>query len=247
MEIRVQRVISVEPRFLQEFMRMALDLAEYASSVMGVETEVFYNVYKPGKTAEFVIFTDFESMAQYEQVFLGSLLFDSRYLEIAEQMVDMITDEPLDALFVHLKPDDYFMNLRGDSSLANEFEEARKARLNRKEKFRYRHEREYCASKGRLREVMKMNFGFMEEFYRATNNPPAYYCTRFAPQRIGCSKLYFDYDECPMCNPAFLEQDHRIITLSESEGLLLTRPIDTLYLRITRKEVDLQSALKQPA
>ena len=49
--------------------------------------------------------------------------------------------------------------------------------------------------------------------------------------------MFFDYNDCPMCGPAFLEQDH---TIAESEGLLLTRPIDRLFMRIVPEDVNFQ-------
>jgi len=232
-EIRVQRTVSVHPRFVRAFIGAALEATTHSAGVMGIETEVFYNVHAKAQNSDFRFFTDFNSMAQYESVFLGKLLSDSKYLDMAARAVDMITDEPLDELFVRLRPDDYFMNLRGGKRREFKFE---KASPNPSVKPRYRREREYCASKGRLRDVMQINFAFMEDFFSATNNVPRYYCTRFSVERIGCSKLFFDLDNCPVCDQAFLEQDEMFST--QFSGMLLTKPIDTLFMRLTPRDGD---------
>jgi hypothetical protein len=235
MEIRVQRTVSVKPQFVRGFISAALDAEQHGSKVMGVESETFYNVHGSNGTAEFRIFTDFDGMAQYEDRFLGKLLSDTQYLEMAEKAVEMITDEPLDELFVRLKPDDYFMNVkaRGAQRPTFSFE---KAERRPKKKLRYRREREYCASKGRLRDVMQMNFQFMEDFYRASGSVPDYFCTRFSVERIGCSKMYFDFDDCPVCGPAFLEQDQ--VISARGDDLLLTKPADSLYMRVTPEDAN---------
>lgn len=223
MEIRVQRSVSVQPKFTREFARAALETEAHASRVMGVESDLFYHPRDNGGTAQFRIFTDFQSMAQYEEVFLGKLLHDATYLEMSARAVEMITDEPLDEMFVRLRTDDFFMNLGAKDRPKFSFEAARS-----RKKARYRREREYCASKGKLRDVMRMNFDFIESMFRATGNPADYFCTRFSVERIGCSKAYWDLDDCPVCDPAFLEQDAVI-----QPGMLLSMPLDRIYVRLT--------------
>lgn len=229
MEMRIQRTISVHPKLVRDFIALALETEAHASGVMGVESDLFYSTERSDTNAKFTLFTDFASFAQYEDVFLGKLLHDKKYLALAAKGVGMITDEPLDELFVRLKPDDFFMNIGKKNRVKYSFETAKhdvKAKRRR-----YRREREYSAAKGRLREVMSMNFEFMQDFFNATSNVPDFFCTRFSVQRIGSSKMYFDVDDCPMCEPAFIEQNHTIAT--KTDGLLLTRPIDRVHVRIT--------------
>jgi hypothetical protein len=171
-------------------------------------------------------------MAQYEDLFLGKMLSDSRYLESAEKAVKMIVKEPFDALFVRLRPDDYFMNKGAGKRHDFAFE---KAGPKPATKARYRREREYCASKGRLRDVMQITFEFMDRMYKATKTVPDYFCTRFHEESIGCSKLFLDLDNCPMCGPAFFEQDEE---LSRHSGLLTTPPINRLFTRVTSEDVN---------
>lgn len=237
MEIRIQRSVSVLPEYNRQFITVALQGAAHAKKVMGVEPEIFYNAEGSDGNADFRIFTDFQSMEQYEKSFLEKLLLDSTYLRLSEKMVKMISDEPLDELFVRLRPNDYFMNLGVKKVKKYDFESAPA----RKSQPRYRREREYCAAKGRLREVMQLNFGFMDSFYRGTGNPPSYFCTRFSVERIGCSKMFFDFDDnCPICGPAFLEQDE--LFSSKFNGMLLTKPIDSLFMRVNGQDANFQLA-----
>lgn len=226
MKIRIHRSMSVVPQYTPEFVRAALDVEARATEVMGVESDFFYFHDESTKTAEFRVFTDFESMAQYEEVFLGSLLHDGTYLKMAASAVEMITDEPRDEMFVHMAPDDFFMNLGTSERPVYSFEKANLEPV----KGRYRREREFCASKGRLRDVMRMQFDFTERFYLETGMVPNYVCTRFSAERIGCSKASYDFDECPVCDPLFMEQDALI-----QPGMLLSPPIDRLYERVTEQ------------
>lgn len=222
--IRVQRSMSVLPKYTPEFVRAALDVEAYATKVMGVESDFFYHPAESNERAEFRSFTDFESMAQYEEVFLGRLLHDATYLQMAAKAVELITDEPRDEMFVHMTPDDFFLNLGTTSRPKYSFENAQVTRI----KGKFRREREFCASKGRLREVMRMQFDFTEKFFRQTGRIPDYTCTRFSAERIGCSKAFYDFDECPMCDSLFLEQDKTILP-----GMLLSPPADRLFERVT--------------
>jgi hypothetical protein len=200
---------------------------------MGVETDIYYCTEKDEDGASFCSFTDFDSLAQYEEVFLGNLLHDSKYLQLAANAVDAITHEPLDELFVRLKPDDYFMNLGVENRPKFTFETAK---ADPSTKRRYRRERHYSVSKGRLREAMRINFEFIEAFYKATGNAPEVFCTRFSAAGIGSSKMYFDVDDCPVCDPAFIEQDHAIQT--KLPGLLMRMPTDRWHVRITEEHAN---------
>lgn len=228
MEIRVQRTIAVLPQHARSFIKLALQTEERSQKVMGVASDVFYNAHANDDAMEFVVFTDFESMAVYEKRFLGDLLHDADYLKLAAAAVDMIRDEPLDEMFVRLQPDDYFMNLGKAKRRKLAFEKAKIAKTEKPKRFR--REREYCAAKGQLRDVMQMNFDFMDKLFRGTGSIPKFFCTRFSVKRIGSTKMYFDTDESSEHTPSFIEQDEDIAI--NGAGLLLSRPIDRLFTRV---------------
>ncbi|MER9439196.1 hypothetical protein [Mesorhizobium sp. M0618] len=189
------------------------------------------NLYSGTASVEVRIFTDFESMAQYEEIFLHTALQNDKYLDVAESAVDMILDEPQDEMYVRLDADDFFMNRKGDGQIeTGSLDLSRTAPLNKKVAT-FRTEREYCASKGRLRDVMQLNFQFAQDLKVLTGHGSDYFCTRFSALRIGSSKLYFDSEDCPQCADAFLEQDLDIAT--RFPGLLLSPPMTKVYKRIT--------------
>jgi hypothetical protein len=210
-------------------LQLALTGIERFRNATGIEPDLFVNLRPEGRPVEVRIFTDFESMAQYEDIFLHRTLQDNTYLDAAEAAVDMIYDEPQDEMYVRLDVDDHFMNRRGGSVATSGLDLTRNAPLNKKVAT-YRFEREYCASKGRLRDVMSLNFQFMQDLHRTAGHAADYFCTRFAAARIGCSKQHIDADDCPQCGPAFLQQDHEIAT--NHPGLLLGPPITRVYQRI---------------
>ena len=228
MKIRVQRKIEVLPIFQNKFLSIALESAERIGEATGVHPETFVNLYKNSSNVEVRIFTDFESMAQYEDLFLHKVLKDSRYLDAAESLVDMIIDEPQDEMYVRMDTEDYFLSRKHKVEAGKHIDLKHEASLNKRRGI-YRVEREYCASKGRLADVMKVNFEFAERFKAGTGHSVDYFCTRFSAARIGCSKIFFDPDECPECGPAFLEQDQEI---ARFEGLLKTPPMTTVYKRV---------------
>ena len=190
--------------------------------------EVFVNLYKNSSNVEVRVFTDFESLAQYEDLFLHKVLRDAKYLDTAEGLYDMIVDEPQDEMYVRMDTEDFFLSTKHKVKTGKNIDLKRDAKLN-KRLGTYRIEREYCASKGRLADVMKMNFDFAERFKGGTGHSVDYFCTRFSAERIGCSKIFFDPDECPECGPAFFEQDQEI---AQFEGLLKTPPMTTVYKRV---------------
>lgn len=228
MEIRVQRTIRVIPEARLRFFEAALNSVEASEKRMGIEPELFFNVYSNEDHVEVRVFSDFKSMAHYEEVFLGAMLHDEGYLREAEDLVDLILEEPHDEMYVRLKADDYFMHIKGMIDVAP-VEPA--CKFDSESKPSYRREREYCAAKGKLRDVMSLQFKFIRDFHAKTGLGVDYFCTRFSQGRIGSSKAYIDFDDCPMCDPAFNEQDYLIAT--ERSDLLLNPPIDRLYRRIT--------------
>jgi hypothetical protein len=235
-EIRIRRTVSVPPQSVRDFMAAVLEVSNHSEKTMGVDTDVFVNVHNPSDDVQFCIFTDFDSLAQYEEKFLHRLLSDSKYLDLAENAASLITDEPRDELFVRLKPDDYFMNLRGDKKPAFAYTGRKPT-----QKTTYRRSRLFKASPGRLREVMQMNFEFLGRIQQKTGLSGEYFCTRFAADRIGGSEQQIDTPTSSrVLDAAFWEQDAEIS--SKYQGLLLTRPVDTLYRRVTAEDVTFRLA-----
>ncbi len=229
MKIRVQRKIEVYPKFQNKFLNVLFNDAEKFYKKTNIYPDVFVNLYKNASAVEVRIFTDFDSLAEYEEIFLHKVLKDTKYLDVAEGLVDMIVDEPQDEMYVRMDTDDVFMNRKHKMKPGKSLDLGQSAKLN-KGRAKFRTEREYCASKGRLADVMKMNFDFAEKFKIGTGHGIDYFCTRFSAARIGCSKIFWDSDECPQCASAFLQQDHEIAI--RFEGLLKTPPMTTVYRRV---------------
>jgi hypothetical protein len=76
MQIRVQRSINVIPEYQKKFLEFALKGIEHFRSITGIEPELFVNLRPVDRPVEVRIFTDFESMAQYEDIFLHKTLRD---------------------------------------------------------------------------------------------------------------------------------------------------------------------------
>lgn len=232
--IRIKRTVSVTTKSIKDFMELAIETSEHSHKVMGIEPEVFLKRGHKSHNTEFVIHTDFPSMAAYEDVFLYGLLFDPRYLQLAAKGVAMITDEPLDELYVRLQPDDFFLS-QSKKRVHYKFESAKVATTSSTSKPRYRIEREYCAAKGRLADVMEMNFGYMDHLFQKQGDAPKYFCTRFSAERIGCSAMYVDMGDPPPFD-AFMAQDHRIA--QHHAGMLLQPPIETMLVRVDQSAVN---------
>jgi hypothetical protein len=147
-----------------------------------------------------------------------------------EVVVDMIDNQPQDEMYVRLDADDHFMNRKGGKVVATStLDLSRSASLNKKVAT-YRTEREYRASKGRLRDTKFLSFGFMHNLYGASGHAADLFCTRFSARGIGSVKLYFVSNDCPQCGPAFLQQDQEIAT--KHQDLLQHPPTTTVYNRI---------------
>jgi len=233
MQIRVKRSINVIPEYQNKFLEFALKGIEHFRNATGIEPELFVNLRPVDRPVEVTVFTDFESMAQYEDIFLHKMLRDDSYLDMPEVVVDMIYNQPQDEMYVRLDADDHFMNRKGGRVVTTStLDLSRSASLNKKVAT-YRTEREYRASKGRLRDTMFLSFEFMHNLYGASGHAADLFCTRFSILGIGTVKLYFDSDDCPQCGPAFLQQDHEIATLRISPPLQLK----SLNYFVTRAEV----------
>jgi len=226
MQIMVVRSVNVKPECVIDFMKYSLEAVEQTQKAIDILPDVFVRQDHTGSGFEFRIFSEFDSMAQYERTFLEGLLLDGTYLDIAERGVAMITAEPRDELLVRLSPDDYFM-VRKDERIEQEFERKQV----RASPARYRREFELCADKGRLREVMRDCFNVMERFAGLTDIWPDLYCTRFTAGRIGSVRMYLDYDECPACDNLFFHLAEKYSTTMKTA--LLGPPSNTLYLRVT--------------
>ncbi|KRQ04942.1 hypothetical protein [Bradyrhizobium manausense] len=236
MQIRVQRTVHVLPEFQRRFLDISLKSIEHFRAITGVEPDLFVNLRPQGPPVEVCIFADFESMAQYEDIFLHKALRDNDYLDVPEATVEMIYEQPLDEMYVRLDVDDHFMNRKGDKVVAaSGLNLSRNAPLNKKVAA-FRTERMYRASKGRLRDMMLLSFEFLHNLHRKTGHAADLFCTRFSIASIGSVKAFFDHDDCPECGPAFLQQDHEIAT--QHQGLLQRPPITTIYQRILPATID---------
>jgi hypothetical protein len=228
MQVMVVRNVNVKPECVGEFMKYSLDAVKKTQNAIGVKPDVFVRQDHSGAGFDFRIFTEFDSMAQYETVFLEGLLKNGTYLDIAERGVSLVTAEPRDELLVRLSPDDFFM-VRKSERIEYDFEQKKRNVSSP----RYRREFELCAEKGRLREVMRDCFDVMERFTALTDIPPDLYCTRFTAGRIGSVRMYLDYDDCPVCDGLYFHLNEKYA--SSMKTALLSPPSNTLFLRVTDK------------
>lgn len=235
MQIRVQRTVNVLPYQQNRFFELALRGIERFREENGIEPDLFVNLQSTERPVDVRFFIDFESMAQYETIFLHKTLHDDSYLDMPETAVDMIYDQPCDEMYVRMDLEDHFMNRKGDKVIAtSDLDLSRDAKLN-KTVATYRIEREYRASKGRLRDTMRTSFEFMHSIYKSTGHAGDLFCTRFSPLRIGSVKLYFDSNDFPQSGPAFLQQDQELAT--GHHDLLQGPPITKVYQRIQPQTV----------
>lgn len=233
MRIRVKRSVSVYPQYREQFLELTLKGIEGAKKAVGIQPEAFVDLNETPNRLDVKIFTDFDSMAQYEDLFLHKLLKNDSFLDGPEAAVEMIHDNPHDEMFVRLDVKDYFMNRKGDSGFEVLPEPAKS-----EQKSRYLMERMYCASKGRLREMMQITFRHIEEFSKATGIMPDFHCTRFAAGRIGAAQETVSFD-----NPAIWEDyyaAHDRMIDEKYPGLLLRPTVTTLYRRVTEDMLNTQ-------
>ena len=222
MEIRVKRSVSIYPEFKDKFMELTLKASEAAKDIMGVEPHSFVNLTESPNRLDVIVYTDFESMAQYEEVFLHKALLTNEFLDDAEDGLKMIHDNPRDEMFVRLKTDDFFMNRKGEYNLAD------MSAFRSDEKEKYRVERLFCVAPGRLKESMAFTFEQNEKYTKEFNRMPDYFCTRFASNRIGGATTYHDVDNCEKLPGIFAEFDRLV---EEKHPGLLMRATEDMYLR----------------
>lgn len=226
MRIRVKRSVSVYPQYKQQFLQLTLKTIDGAKKAVGIEPEAFVDLNEAPDRVDVTIFTDFASLAQYEDLFLHQLLKNDGFLDTPEAAVEMVHDNPRDEMFVRLDVEDYFMNRKGATGLAVLDEPAKGDT-----KSRYLMERIYTTSKGRLREMMQTSFEHIEAFTKKTGTMPDLHCTRFTAGRIGSVQEMVSFDD-----PAIWEDDyaeHDSVLAQEHPGLLIKPTVQTLYRRLT--------------
>lgn len=232
MRVRIQRSVKVKSDHLTNFLEVALAASDHAEKKTEIRPDVFWvrDCAEDGSNVK--IFTDYDSLAQYESLFLEGLLYDREYLGLAEKTVEMIEEEPSDECYVLMDRDDYFMNYKDAKGKAQKA--AAVPRLDMPKHTRYRLCHHVDVHKGRLREYMKSAFSFIDALAGRIEFPPHLFCTRFSAERIGCGKVYIDFDNCPECGPALLQQEQ---ILTSQPGLLDRPPVNELYIRVGLEDI----------
>lgn len=235
MRVQVRRNVSVYEEYRKPFLTLLMKACDGASEAVGVSPRPYVKAESDGKTFDVLVITDFDSMAEYEEKFLHSLLMNDDFLDGAESAVGMIVDNPRDELLVRLESNDYFMHRKGEIALdkldATEETEQKKYLL----------ERMFCAKPGKLRDIMALNFTLMEDEAKKTGTMPKYFCTRFTAGRIGASK-----QERAFNDP--IELDKQVIDYdTKFDHSLLISPIEDIYYRRVDAELvdSFQTAKKQ--
>jgi hypothetical protein len=218
------RSVSVYPEHKEKFFELTLKGVEHAKQTAGIDAEPFVVLDENSSRVNVRIYSDFESCAQYEELFLHRMLKNDDFLDVPEAAVEMVHDNPLDELYVRLDVEDYFMNRKGATNLGkDEF-------VARTEKRPYRVERLFTAAKGRLREAMQVNFEYFRDYKERTGETIGYHCTRFAAGRIGGAVQDEEVRSLIGVEERFREQD---AILAARPGLLLRPTVNTIMRRIT--------------
>lgn len=235
MRIRVKRTVSVYEEYRKPFLTLLLKACEGARRDAGVNPQPYVKAECDGKTFDVVVTTEFDSMAQYEEKFLHTLLKNDAFLDGAESAVSMIVDNPRDEMYVRLEPDDYFMHRKGGVEL----ELLKDGPATEQKKFMV--ERMFRAKPGKLREIMALNFKLMEDEARKTGTLPKYFCTRFTAGRIGASEQVRSFNDP-------IELDRQVLDYDDKfDHSLLISPIeDTYYRRVDAELVDSFQADEAP-
>jgi hypothetical protein len=233
MRVRVVRTIHVKPGRFHDFLELSLKAAEHAAQRTKIRPDVFWVKHGGESATDVVVHMDFDSLAQYEKLFLEGLLFDQEYLTVAEQGADMVKREPNDGLIVLMDKDDFFMNMK-DKTKGAASKPATPARGSIPPQ-RYRVGRYLSVPSGKLRKAMQHSFEFMDNFERAAKFRPELYCTRFTADSIGSVNMFFDFDNCPMCEPALMQ--HTRLLQKQDSDLIDTDPVDRLLVRVTPQDL----------
>jgi hypothetical protein len=229
MRIRVQRKIDVYAKSQLKFLHILLSTAETFRANLNINPDIFISIFHRCDNPEVKIFIDFESLAEYEEIFLHKILKDTNYLDSSGYFSEMIVDEPQDEMYARVEIDDFFMNRKHNINIKDSVNTINfDKNVDVKRKFRI--EREYCSNKTRLADVLKMNFEFAENNNMSDICTIDYFCTRFSAERIGSAKIYWDSDDCAEHIDAFLQQDQEII--ANYDGLLREPPRTRVYRRV---------------
>lgn len=238
MRIRIVRSIQVKANELLNALQLSLRTADHVEAQVKIRPGVFWVRYGPQQSPEVKIFMDFDSFAHYEQDFLESLPYDTVYMNFVQKMADFVTQEPRDEVLILMEKDYFFgSKSRKKRSAVNP---ARKSAPQR----RYRLVRHLDVKRGKLRDFLTATYDFMDKFELATQVRPELYSTRFGVERVGSSKIFFDYDDCPLCEPILMR--HSQLLMQDTRDLLASPPSDQLYAQVSHKDftLDLESAAR---
>ena len=78
----------------------------------GINLDIYCSRFSASSIGTQHIFYDFDSLEDYEKRFLGTILRDQRYLQIANGASDALVGQPFDSLIVRLDADDFFMQTK---------------------------------------------------------------------------------------------------------------------------------------
>lgn len=115
MAIRVHRIALSKPGKLREMMKMAYDLSQHMERETGKETQIYCSRFSANRIGSAHYFMDFDSMAEYEELFINKMLKDRHYLQMLARGADLLEYEPTDELIFKIEPDDFFMNLDSEA------------------------------------------------------------------------------------------------------------------------------------
>ena len=233
MRVCVKRSVSLQPQYKDRFFELILEGVEEAGRVMGVVPKAFVDLAPKPDRIDVRVFTDFDSLAQYEETFLHGVLKNDVFLNAAASAAEMIHDNPRDELFARLDANDYFMNRLGDQGFAD------LAPTSAADVRKYRIERVFYPAPGRLRETLIAAFAFNPEFARKFGCIPEHHCSRFMADRIGAASQVVDFDAgIAQYLETFREFDG---VIAEKHPDMLQRPtVDTLYRRIDEELIGME-------
>lgn len=218
MRIMIKRSVAVYEEYRKPFLSLLLKACEGAREAVGVTARPYVKAESNGKTFDVVVYSEFDSMAEYEDKFLHTLLKNDGFLDGAESASDMIVDNPRDELFVRLETDDYFMHRKGEIALEEQEEDTSAQK-------KYMIERMFHAKPGKLRDTMAANFKLMEDEFTKTGTAPKYFCTRFAAGRIGGSTQVRSFDDANELDKQLMNYDDKF------DHSMLIAPIEDTYFR----------------
>src|SRR5687768_11721676 len=105
MRVRVVRSVLVRPEKLRNFLQLSLGAVSHVEARTSIRPEVYWVRHTADDQADVKVFMDFDSLGQYENLFLEGLLYDKKYLSLAEKAAEMVREEPRDELLVLMDKD----------------------------------------------------------------------------------------------------------------------------------------------